>query len=219
MIIYGKSKFVKSPFTTEDELKKMVMENSDYFFGPSSFCISRELIPNKDGFKVFTDGFAVDVASRQWFIVNVTLATHNIWSHIVPQVVKQLVIAGRSTTKQLLIDLIMQQLRKDDNIMKAFNEAGCGKEGEGVFEDEIRNVLGEIFSKSPSIGMPIDSISNDVWDWVETLKTNVKLSIVKQYIEIGNPDNIIYEIPEEYHPGLDIAESGEKPSKNAKSAK
>ena len=77
MLISGKSKFVNSPFTSEDELKKMVIENADYFFGPSSFCLSRELIANKDGFEVFTDGFAVDIASRQWFIINATLATHH----------------------------------------------------------------------------------------------------------------------------------------------
>ena len=64
MLISGKSKFVNSPFTSEDDLKKMVIENADYFFGPSSFCLSRELISNKDGFEVFTDGFVIDIANR-----------------------------------------------------------------------------------------------------------------------------------------------------------
>ncbi len=219
MLISGKNKFVRCPFTSEDELKRMVIENADYFFGPSSFCLSRELISNKDGFEVFTDGFAVDIANRQWFIVNVALAKHNVWSHIVPQVVKQLVAADQLTTKQLVIELIIQQLRDDKNIMKKFNDAGYGKENEGVFVNEIRGVLGEIFGKSPIIGMPIDSISNDLRDWAETLKTKVKLCIVKQYVESGNSENIIYEIPEEYHPELDTAESGDGHSKNAERVK
>jgi len=219
MLISGKSKFVNSPFTSEDELKKMVIENADYFFGPSSFCLSRELISNKDGFEVFTDGFAVDIANRQWFIVNATLATHNVWSHIVPQVVKQLVAADQSTTKRLIIELIIQQLRKDKNIMKKFNDAGYGNENEGVFLDEVRGVLEEIFGKSPVIGMPIDSISNDLRDWAETLKTTVKLCIVKQYVEIGNSENIIFEIPEKYHPELDTAESRDEHSRNTENAK
>ncbi len=128
MLISGNSKFLNSPFTSEDELKKMVIENADYFFGSSSFCLSRELISNKDGFEVFTDGFAVDIANKQWFIVNVALAKHDVWSHIVPQVVKQLVAADQSTTKQLLIELIVQQLQKDTKIMKKFNDEGYGKE-------------------------------------------------------------------------------------------
>ena len=219
MLISAKSKFVNSPFTSEDEFKKMVIENADYFFGPSSFSLSRELISNKDGFEVFTDGFAVDIANRQWFIVNVALASHNVWSHIAPQVVKQLVAADKPTTRQQIIELILQQLREDNNIMKKFNDAGYGNEKEGVFLDEARGVLGEIFGKSPIIGMPIDSISSDLWDWSETLKSNVKLCIVKQYVDSENSENIIYEIPEEYHPELDTVESGDKHSKNSKRAK
>ena len=103
--------------------------------------------------------------------------------------------------------------------MKKFNDEGYGNEDEGVFLDEIRGVLGEIFGKSPVIGMPIDSISYDLRDWVETLKSNVKLCIVKQYVDSENSENIIYEIPEKYHPELDTAESGEEHSKNTKSAK
>ena len=219
MLISGKNKFVKSPFTSEDELEKMVIENADYFFGPSSFCLSRELISNKDGFEVFTDGFAVDIANKQWFIVNIALAEHNVWSHIAPQVVKQLVAADQSTTKQLLIDLIIQQLREDNNIMKKFNDEGYGNKDEGVFLNEVRDVLRQIFGKSPIIGMPIDSISNDLWDWSETLKSNVKLCMVKQYVDSENSKNIIYEIPEEDHPELDIAESGDESVKNTESVK
>ncbi len=215
MLISGKSKFLNSPFTSEDELKKMVVENADYFFGSSSFCLSRELISDKDGFDVFTDGFAVDIANKQWFVVNVGLAKHDVWSHIVPQVVKQLVAADQSTTKQLLNELIIQQLQKDTKIMKKFNDEGYGKENEGVFVDEIRDVLREVFGKSPIIGMPIDSISKDLRDWTETLKTNVKLCIVKQYVDSGNPESIIYEIPEEFH----TAENGDEHSKNTESSK
>ena len=219
MLISGNSKFIKSPFTSEDELKKMVVENADYFFGSSSFCLSRELISNKDGFEVFTDGFVIDIANRKWFIVNSSLAGDNVWINIVPQVVRQLVAADQSTTKQLIIELIIQQLREDNNIMKKFNDAGYGNEDEGVFLDEVRGVLGEIFGKSPVIGMPIDSISNDLWDWSETLKTNVRLCIVKKYIDSGNSENIIYEIPEKHHPELDIAKIGDEHSGNPKRAK
>ncbi len=197
MLISGKSKFVNSSFTSEDELKKMVLENADYFFGQSSFCLSRDLISNKDGFEVFTDGFAVDIANRQWFIVNAALSKHDVWSHIVPQVVKQLVSADQSITKQLIIGLIMQQLREDNNIMKMFNDAGYWKEGEGVFENEISDIQGEIFGKSPVIQMSIDSVFSDLSGWAETLKANVKLSIIKKYVDSGNFKKIIYEIPEE----------------------
>ena len=102
--------------------------------------------------------------------------------------------------------------------MKKFNDEGYGNEDEGVFLNEIRDVLGEIFGKSPVIGMPIDSISNDLMDWAGTLKSNVKLCIIEKYAEKGNPENIIYEIPEEYHPESNTGKSGDEHSRNIEGA-
>jgi len=77
---------------------------------------------------------------------------------------------------------------------------------EGIKEIDIRKVLGEILDGSPIIGMPIDSVSHDLRDWAETLKNDVRLWIVKKYVEFGNPGVIAYDIPEEYRPILDTTE-------------
>ncbi len=45
------------------------------------------------------------------------------------------------------------------------------------------------------------------------------MCIVKKYVESENSENIIYEIPEEYHPELDTAESGDEHFKNTERAK
>ena len=212
MLISGKNKFVLSPFTSEDELRKIVIENPNYFFGPGSFCLSKEIISDSDGFKVFTDGFAVDISKRQWFVVNTTLSRHNVWSHIAPKVVKQLITAEQQTTKQLLTELIIQQLQKNNDIMKKFTDEGYFKKDEGAFQSKIRGFLGEIFENTPLIAMPIDSISNDLRDWAAALKANVKMCIVKKYVEDNNSKNIIYEIPE----NSVSAESGDGYLKNKK---
>ena len=180
MLISGKNKFALSPFTSEDELRKIVIVNPNYFFGPGSFCLPKEIISDSDGFKVFTDGFAVDISKRQWFVINTTLSKHNVWSHIAPKVVKQIIAAEQPTTKQLLIELIIQQLQKNNDIMKKFSEAGYFKKDEGAFQSKIRGILGEIFENTPLIAMPIDSISDDLSDRAAVLKTNVKLCIIKK---------------------------------------
>ena len=81
--------------------------------------------------------------------------------------------------------------------MKKFSEAGYFKKDEGAFQSKIRGILGEIFENTPLIAMPIDSISDDLRDWAAVLKANVKLCIVKKYVEDNNSENIIYEIPED----------------------
>ena len=70
----------------------------------------------------------------------------------------------------------------------------------------IRRVLGEILDTSPIIGMPIDAITSDLREWASTLRVSVKLWIVRKHVEFGRPEQVLYEIPEEFRPALDTAE-------------
>ena len=217
MLVSGKNKFITSPFTSEDELKKLVIENPDYFFGTNSFCVTKEQLSDKDGFEMITDGFAIDIANKQWFIINSTLLANNaVWSQIAPQVARQLVTAEQTDTKQVLLDLIGKEIREDKEVMKKFSYEGYGEGINGVFLDKINDALTETFDKTPLIGMPIDSVSTDLSNWTKTLKANVKLCIVKKYIENENPENVIYEIPDESVPATNTAESTKKTVKEAK---
>ncbi len=71
-------------------------------------------------------------------------------------------------------------------------------------------LLGEILSKPPIIGIPIDRISQDLKEWTATLRNDVRLWLVRKFIEFGAPENKAYEIPEEYRPVLDTTEEKEK---------
>ncbi len=217
MLVSGKNKFITSPFTSEDELKKLVIENPDYFFGTNSFCVTKEQLSDIDGFETITDGFAIDIANKQWFIINSTLLANNaVWSQIAPQVARQLVTAEQADTKQVLLDLIGKKIREDKEVMKKFSYEGYGEGINGVFLDKINDALTETFDKTPLVGMPIESVSADLSNWVKTLKANVKLRIVKKYIENENPENIIYEIPDESVPATKTVGSTKKTAKEVK---
>ena len=58
--------------------------------------------------------------------------------------------------------------------------------------------------------MPIDSVTNDLKEWAETLKNDVRLWVVKKYIQFGKPEIVAYDIPEEYRPRLDTTDRGSK---------
>jgi hypothetical protein len=72
-------------------------------------------------------------------------------------------------------------------------------------------LLGEILSKPPIIGIPIDRISQDLKEWTATLRNDVRLWLVRKLSEFGAPENVAYEIPEEYRPILDTTEEKSKP--------
>jgi hypothetical protein len=199
MIILDERKLIEAKFKDEKEIEDLVIANSEHFFGPSSVLIPKAKIKTKDGFGTIPDGFAVDLATRVWYVVEAELGQHSVWTHIAPQVTKQLLAVSRPETRQILTEIIVQMVTEETTVKEKFEE-------EGIKEIDIRKVLGEMLEASPIIGMPIDSVSRDLRDWAETLKNDVRLWIVKKYVEFGNPEVVAYDIPEEYRPVLDTTE-------------
>ena len=107
-------------------------------------------------------------------------------------------------SRQILEEIVIQMFTESEDVKEKFKE-------EKIKEIDIRKVLGEILIKPPVIGMPIDRISQDLKEWAGTLRNDVRLWLVRKYIEFGAPENVAYEIPEEYRPVLDTTEEKEKP--------
>jgi hypothetical protein len=204
MIILEDRKLIENKFRNEQEIEDLVIANSEHFFGPASVLIPKAKIKTKDGFGTVPDGFAVDLASRVWYVVEAELGYHNVWTHIAPQVTKQLLAVSRPETRQLLTELLVQMVTEDATVKEKF-------EDERIKEIDIRKVLAEIFDKPPIIGMPIDKVSDDLREWAETLKNDVRLWIVKKYAQFGAPNIIAYDIPEEYRPVLDTTGRNDQP--------
>lgn len=204
MIILEDRKLIEAKFRNEQEIEDLVLANSEHFFGPSSVLIPKAKIKTHDGFGTIPDGFAVDLASCVWYVVEAELAHHSVWTHIAPQVTKQLLAVSRPETRQLLTELLVQMVTDDPTVKEKF-------EDEGIKEIDIRKVLGDILEGSPIIGMPIDSVSKDLREWAETLKNDVRLWIVKKYSQFGAPDVVAYDIPEEYRPVLDTTDRNDQP--------
>jgi hypothetical protein len=206
MLIASSTRFVQAPFESEEELENVVVQNYEYIFGPSSIYLPKGKISTPDGAATIPDGFAFDVANKQWFIVEAELAKHSVWSHIAPQVAKQITAALKPESKRYLIERIVALVRDDDAIRRKFEE----KDIEPI---DIRKVLDEILATQPLLGMPIDAVSADLREWASTsVKLETKLWIVRKHVDLENPSNIIYELPEEYRPAFDSHEEEEAAS-------
>ncbi len=202
MIIAGTKKFIAAAFTSEEELELIVQANAEYIFGPDSIYLPKSLIRTSDGIGTIPDGFVVDVASRSWFIIEAELSVHSVWSHIAPQVAKQIIAATQPASRKMLTEMVINRVKDNDSFKERFEDLG-------ISEIDIRRVLSEIFDTRPIVGIPIDHVGADLREWAQTLKTEVKLWVIRKMVEFGNPGNVIYEIPEEYRPVLDTSPESE----------
>jgi len=209
MLITKSTRFIQAPFDSEAELEQVVIDNYEYIFGPSSIYLQKALILTPDGFGTIPDGFAFDLSKKQWFIVEAELAKHNIWTHIAPQVAKQITAASKPESKRYLVERVVSLFRDNQEVRDKFEE-------EGIELIDIRKVLDQILATQPFLGMPIDSVSPDLREWASTsVKLETKLWIVRKHVELGNPSNVMYEIPEEYRPVLDTKEMEESAARGS----
>lgn len=207
MLIFKDTKFIKSPFDNEAELEQVIVENYEYLFGPNSFYLPKAKIKTADGFGTIPDGFAIDISQKRWYIVEAELMHHSVWSHIAPQVTKQLLAAKQPIAKRIIIDLAVQQYETESYTREKFDDLN-------IYALHVRKVLDDILETEPIIGIPIDGITNDLRDWARTLSSKVKLWIVNKFVELNNPYNIVFEFPEEFRPQLDTEEEAKPPQQN-----
>jgi hypothetical protein len=199
MLINLDRKYISVPFVNEAELEKVVADNYEHLFGPDSFYLPKTRIRTSDGTGTIPDGFAIDLSERKWYIVEAELGHHPVWDHIVRQVSKQIVASLQPETKQILEDLSVELYGQDDSIKEKFNSLA-------IPTVDVRKVIRDILEGNPIIGIPIDTIPNDLRDWSYQQKHEVKLWIVRKFAEFRNSANIIYELPEQ-KPVVDTASS------------
>ncbi|TGE06551.1 restriction system modified-DNA reader domain-containing protein [Hymenobacter fodinae] len=199
MLIFNDRKFVKSSFSSEAELEKVVIDNYEHLFGPDSFFLPKTKIKTSDGSGTIPDGFAIDIAQKKWYIVEAELEHHGVWEHIAKQVSKQIVASLQTQTRKQLVDISMALYKSDETLKEKFNSLEISPE-------DTYKTIAEILESDPVIGIPIDGIPNDLNDWARQQKFKVKLWIINKFIEYNNTGNIIYELPEEFKPSLDTEE-------------
>ncbi len=199
MLIFGEKKYVETPFTSEAELERVVEAHHEDIFGSLSIYLQKQLVTTTGGDGSVPDGFVIDPESRRWYIVEVELSQHSVWSHIAPQVAKQIIGATQPETKQLLIDAAINQIKDDDEYTDILRDMDTDALG-------VHKLFQTILDTEPIVGMPIDKVSSDHREWAATLRNDVKLWVVSKYAEWGNQSNVIYQIPEEFSPTVDTAE-------------
>ena len=194
MIVHGSDKYFRAPFSDESEIERVVKDYAEYLFGSSILFLPKSKINTIGGAGTIPDGFVIDVESEEWFMVEAELATHGTWQHIAPQVSKQLAATDSQATRESLLKICLEIVKKDKTAAVIFADLD-------IPQLEIHGKLQAIFSKPPTIAIPIDGIPPDLQSWVKTLKFPVKIWLIEKYQSLDGK-MVFYSIPDENVPTL-----------------
>ncbi len=165
--------------TDEAALEKSIQENSRHIFGESSFYFdAKKVIRSKAGIASIPDGYAILFEPKpRWCIVEVELASHPIYEHVISQLSKFNRGIEDTQTRKNIVDLLYDAFSKDD-ILKAQLK-------KKIKSGEIYKFILDLISEDPIIIVVIDEKNEELQEALTDLRGEVRVLEFKTFRREG----------------------------------
>ena len=165
LLIDGVKYILWTPKDEEKEFHPMVRSCSKEIFGEDSVYFDvRHKLSSKSGIAAVPDAYVITLSKPyEWYIVENELASHPVYSHIVPQISKFVDSIEELETQRDIRDILDKEVN-EDVVLKAFIEKKTG-------QDSYR-FLTELVSKPPKIALIIDKKTPEVEKASKSLNKN-----------------------------------------------
>jgi len=200
MLVSESEQLYSAPFESEAELERVVWEYSELLFGSSAIFLPKARIGVSHVAQTIPDGFAIDLESNRWFIVEAELASHGTWHHIAPQVSKQITALEAPETREKILGMALEVIQENEQLKDAIEDLG-------IREIEIHGRLQAVLRQPPVVAIPIDAIPKDLESWTRSLKYDVQIWIIEKYVTLDGT-RIMYSLPEQDSPTLRPRDNG-----------
>lgn len=173
IIVKDNIKYLPHHYESEDELETFVKKYIEVIFGNNSIFFEGNRIKTKAGVGSIPDGFVLSLTEDKWYIVEIELADHPLYSHIVPQLTKFYSAIKNYSTGRKLVDTFYNEIITSAQLECKFKSSGIKK--------ELYKVLTDIVNKSPDIVIIIDTKTKELEEICETLPFSVKVIVFQTY--------------------------------------
>lgn len=183
ILIDGVKYILKNP-DNEDDLEKIIEKNYKYIFGEESFYFNfKKKLKSKSGIGSIPDGYLIVFNSTpEWYILEVELASHPLYDHIIPQLTKfNRGIEGVSTKKSL-IDMFYDEIKTNPILEARIKE----KIGSG----EVYKFISDLISDKPSIIIVINERTSELEEAIRDIRGDVKILEFKIFRREGISEEI-----------------------------
>jgi predicted transport protein len=168
----------------EETMEKSIQENSHHIFGENSFYFDvKKVIRSKAGIASIPDGYVILLEPNpKWCIIEVELASHPLYEHLIPQLSKfNRGIADTQTRKKLVE--ILYEIFNNDEVLKAQLK-------KQVKTGEIYKFISDLVSEEPLIVVAIDQTTQELHEALSDIRGNVKILEFRTFRREGVSDEI-----------------------------
>ena len=168
----------------EAALEEAIKSNFQHIFGPDSFYLDvKKLIKSKAGIASIPDGYVIlfEPTSR-WCILEVELASHPIYDHIIPQLTKFNRGIENSSSRKKIVDMFYSIINEDE-VLKV-------KLKQKIKTGEIYKFISDLISENPLIVVAIDKKTDELFEAVRDIRGEVRVLEFQTFRREGIKDQI-----------------------------
>jgi len=168
--------FLLHTYGNESELEDIFAEHVQKIFGPSAVLFSKRKIKSKAGIGSIPDAFVLDVDRAVWFVVEVELASHPLFDHVVGQIAKFRRAISNPPTLTRLKQAFYQEIQDDPDKMVLFQRKGI---------TEVYKFVADTLEKRPELIIIIDCASEEASEVVQASPFKALIVELKTYYREG----------------------------------
>jgi len=170
---------------SEAVLENAIQSNCQHIFGPDSFYFDiKKLIRSKAGVASIPDGYVIFFTPKKarWAIIEVELASHPVYDHVIPQLSKFNKGIEDSLTRKKLVE-ILYGVFDDDEVLKA-------RLKQKIKTGEVYKFISDLVSEQPLIIVAIDQRTEELDEAIDDIKGEVKVVEFRTFRREGISDDV-----------------------------
>lgn len=161
-------------YKNEKELESFVLKNSAQIFGAESVYFDiKQKVESKAKTRI-TDGFLLDLndsGNPKFWIVEIELASHDLYKDVEPQVRGFLRALNLEDTLTVIRNTLYEELRKDRRKLNLVREASG--------EDDAHYFVEKVLRTKAGVIVVIDSVTPQLEEIVEELSANNEVRVIE----------------------------------------
>ena len=197
MILFQNGKrYAEIKYTLESDFEQEIIKSHKLFFGEDTvFIDAKKKIGSASLGNTIPDGFLFDMSdpeNREFYLVEVELASHGFYEHIFPQITKFFAFFKNPKRQKELTEKLFSTINTDLDLKKQFKKY--------LGEKEIFKFLNDVIDSSQNILMIIDGDKPELPEIMDTYTDTwgkmVKIITVKKF---SNSDGTMFSVDPEFN--------------------
>ena len=170
-------RYVMTVPENESTLEKIIEKNYQHIFGEDSYYFDlKRKITSAAGIGSVPDAYLIIFdahACARWYVLEVELASHPLYEHVIPQLTKFNRGIESGQGKKKIIDMLYEAIKGDPVL-----EAGMKKK---IGSGEIYKFLSELISSEPTIIIAIDEKTDELKEAIKDIRGKVDILELKSF--------------------------------------